>query len=115
MAQGVLTTRYATGPLDKPTGPRRFLPRYTERGREQVQPVLDALQKIAAAHGKSVEQVALNWLISRDDLIIPIPGAKRATQAEANAGALGWRLAAADMTALDAATERYRHKAWPFG
>lgn len=116
LAQGVLTTRYATGKLEKPAGPRRFLPRHSERGREQVRPVLDTLARIAAMHGKTVEQVALNWLISRDNHIIPIPGAKRAAQAEANAGTLGWRLTADEIATLDAASERYRNKAfWPLG
>ena len=40
--------------------------------------------------GKSIAQVALNWVIRKGAL--PIPGAKNADQALQNAGALGWEL-----------------------
>jgi diketogulonate reductase-like aldo/keto reductase len=43
--------------------------------------------------------VALNWLMCKRTL--PIPGAKNGRQAEQNAGALGWRLSADDVQALD--------------
>jgi aryl-alcohol dehydrogenase-like predicted oxidoreductase len=36
--------------------------------------------------------VALNWLLTTDACIIPIPGAKNAWQVSQNVGALGWRL-----------------------
>ena len=42
--------------------------------------------------GRTPSQVALNWIICKG--AVPIPGAKNAAQAEQNAGALGWRLAA---------------------
>lgn len=44
-------------------------------------------------------QVALNWVISKG--AVPIPGAKTAEQATANAGALGWRLSADEVAQLD--------------
>jgi pyridoxine 4-dehydrogenase len=44
--------------------------------------------------------VALNWIICKD--AVPIPGAKNGAQAKQNAGALGWRLSADDVAALDA-------------
>lgn len=61
-------------------------------------PVLDA---IAAKHGKAQAQVALNWVLSK-------PGVVAITKAggahlEENLGALGWRLPAADVAALDRA------------
>jgi diketogulonate reductase-like aldo/keto reductase len=60
------------------------------------------LRTIGDAHGgKTPSQVALAWLIARG--AVPIPGAKNRSQAEQNAGALGWRLTGDDMAALDAA------------
>jgi pyridoxine 4-dehydrogenase len=47
--------------------------------------------------------VALNWIVCKG--AVPIPGAKNPTQAAQNAGALGWRLEAAEVKALDEATE----------
>ena len=60
--------------------------------REQLEPVFNVLEEIGQAHGKTTAQVAVNWLITTDPCVIPIPGAKNARQARENAGALGWRL-----------------------
>lgn len=54
--------------------------------------VVDALKKIAGAHGKTTGQAALNWLIAQPGVTSAIVGAKRPAQAEENAGAAGWRL-----------------------
>lgn len=54
--------------------------------------------------GKTPGQVALNWVICKGGL--PIPGAKTALQAAQNAAALGWRLTAEQVSALDAASDK---------
>ncbi len=60
------------------------------------------LARIGAAHGgKSVSQVALNWLLCKGAL--PIPGATNAGHIQENAGALGWRLTPEEVSALDTA------------
>ncbi len=96
LAQGMLTGKY--GPDNPPPGirGRRFRREYLAR----IQPLIGLLREIGAAHGgKSPNQVALNWLICKG--AVPIPGAKNARQAEENAGALGWRLTADEVAALD--------------
>jgi diketogulonate reductase-like aldo/keto reductase len=50
-----------------------------------------ALEQIAAAHKKSIAQVALNWIISRKG-VIAIPKASDAAHMRENAGASGWEL-----------------------
>ena len=101
LEQGVLTSRYASGQASQPSGMRRFSKYYRAGGRQKIQPILDTLSGIAADHQKSLEQVALNWLLNRDELVIPIPGAKTGQQARSNAGALGWRLSQEEMAHLD--------------
>jgi aryl-alcohol dehydrogenase-like predicted oxidoreductase len=64
--------------------------------RDQWEALFVVMEEIARAHEKSIAQVALNWLLCTDPHIIPIPGAKNARQASANAGALGWRLTEAE-------------------
>jgi aryl-alcohol dehydrogenase-like predicted oxidoreductase len=59
---------------------------------EKVEPLFAVLEEIANAHEKTIAQVALNWLLTKDACIVPIPGAKNAQQARQNAGALSWRL-----------------------
>jgi aryl-alcohol dehydrogenase-like predicted oxidoreductase len=64
--------------------------------REKLEPVFVILEEIARTHEKTIAQVALNWLLTKDECIIPIPGAKNAWQATENAGAIGWRLTEAE-------------------
>jgi aryl-alcohol dehydrogenase-like predicted oxidoreductase len=60
------------------------------------------LARIGDAHGgKSASQVALNWLLCKGAL--PIPGATSVGHLRENLGALGWRLAPQEVSALDAA------------
>lgn len=100
LAQGLLTGKYT--PANPPPG---------LRGRRyggtlaKIQPLTGLLREIGQAHGgKTPAQVALSWTISKGT--VPIPGAKNARQAIDNAGALGWRLADAEVAALDAASDR---------
>ena len=102
LAQGLLTGKYRPG--DKtyvPGGPRRFMPAYSARRLRKIEPLLQEMERIAQAHGKTIAQVALNWLLCKDECIIPIPGAKNLRQAQDNAGAIGWRMTAAEMVRLD--------------
>ena len=71
---------------------RRVFSRPRELRRAKLEPLFVVLEEIAEAHGKTISQVALNWLINKDPLVVPIPGAKNARQARENAGALGWHL-----------------------
>ncbi len=83
------------------SGPRRFLPAYRGERLRAIDATVAVLREIAGARGRTVAQVALNWLLCQDDRIIPIPGAKRAVHAQANAGALGWRLTDAELATID--------------
>ena len=57
-----------------------------------MEPLLETMATIAQARDKTIAQVALNWLLTKDACIVPIPGAKNAKQALENAGAVGWQL-----------------------
>jgi len=102
LEQGLLTGKYRAG--DKtyvPSGPRRFMPAYSTRRLRKIEPILQEMEHIAKAHDKTLAQVALNWLLCKDNCIIPIPGAKNLQQAQDNAGAIGWRMTEAEMARLD--------------
>jgi aryl-alcohol dehydrogenase (NADP+) len=68
--------------------------------------VVDALDAVAAETGKTVPQVALNWLLARPSLASIVIGARDEAQLHANLGALGWSLTKAQVAALDAASAR---------
>lgn len=69
--------------------------------RREAQPD-GVLGKIAAAHGKTVRQVILNFL-TREPGAFAIPKASRVEHVEENAGAGGWNLTADEIAAIDAA------------
>ncbi|NUS73030.1 MAG: aldo/keto reductase [Corynebacteriales bacterium] len=68
--------------------------------------IVDALDQIATETGKSVPQVALNWLLQRPTVSSVIIGARNAEQLRHNLGAAGWTLAPTQIAKLDAASER---------
>jgi pyridoxine 4-dehydrogenase len=85
---------------------------------EQVDAVVKVSRGIGEAHaGRTPSQVALAWLVSHG--AVPIPGAKNRTQAEQNAGALGWLMSTEEVAALDAAalygTRKISQRVWQHG
>jgi len=72
---------------------------------EHLYKVVDALDEIAKETGKSVPQVALNWLLQRPSVASVIFGARNEEQLRQNLGAVGWNLSAAQVAKLDAASE----------
>jgi aryl-alcohol dehydrogenase-like predicted oxidoreductase len=74
--------------------------------------VVDALDAVAAETGKSIPQIALNWLLQRPSVATVVIGARNEEQLKANLGAVGWSLTPAQMAKLDAASER--PKAYPY-
>ena len=64
----------------------------------------DVLSIIAERREKSVSQVVLNWILRRDEHIIPIPGSTHAAHAVNNAEALNWELSDEEFTAIDQAS-----------
>ena len=66
--------------------------------------VIDALDTVAAETGKTVAQVALNWLLQRPTVSSVIVGARSEAQLRENLGATGWHLAADQIARLDAAS-----------
>lgn len=97
---GLLTGKYSqNGPF--PKGLRSFLFPQLLAG---IQPILNNLKEIAENRNKTMAQVALNWCICKGTM--PIPGAKTIAQAEENLGALGWKLDAGEVEALDQAVKQ---------
>ncbi len=107
LEQGLLTGKYRVT-LEKAepvTGSRRFTPAFRTTQRQKAEPLMETLTQIARVHDKTCGQVALNWLLEKDEHIIPIPGAKNVHQAQENAGALGWRITPEEQIRLDAAAQ----------
>lgn len=74
---------------------------------EHLFSVVDCLGEIAAETGKSVPQVAINWLLRRPTVSTVIIGASSERQLMDNIGAVGWTLTDAQVARLDAASKVY--------
>jgi len=67
--------------------------------------VVDALDEVAKETGKTVPQIALNWLLQRPTVATVIMGARNEAQLTQNLGAAGWNLTAEQVAKLDAASK----------
>ena len=84
------------------TRPRNFGPPVED---EHLYRVVDALDEVAEETGKTVPQIAINWLLQRPTVSSVIIGARNEEQLRQNLGAVGWSLSAEQMAKLDAASE----------
>ena len=93
---------------------RRKVPRFQGENLERNVALLAPLEEVAEAHGASTATIALAWLLSRGEEVIPLVGTSRADHVERNLQALEVQLDEGDMAKLDeafpadaAAGERY--------
>ena len=73
---------------------------------EYLYRVVDAVDEIAKETGKSVPQIALNWLVQRPTVSSVIVGARNEEQLRQNLQAVGWNLTKDQVAKLDAASEK---------
>lgn len=66
--------------------------------------VVDALDVVAKETGKTIPQVALNWLLQRPTVSTIVLGARNEDQLKQNLGAIGWNLSKEHIAALDKAS-----------
>ncbi|MFJ1761942.1 aldo/keto reductase [Amycolatopsis sp. NPDC088138] len=89
---------------DLPEGDmRRGLPRFAEGNFERNMAIVDALRKLAEEKGVTAGQLALAWVQSHGEDVVPIPGTKRRKYLEENVAAASLELTAADIEAIEAA------------
>ena len=90
LGRGVLSGRYRPGA--GPTDMRRRSAAFRDDRLERIEPLIRAMREIGASReNRPPAQVALNWL-ARQPCVLPIPGAKNATQARDNAASVDWSM-----------------------
>ncbi|HUA79680.1 MAG TPA: aldo/keto reductase [Dyella sp.] len=72
---------------------------------EYLYRVIDALDEVAAETGKTIPQIALNWLLQRPTVSTVLIGARNEEQLRQNLGAVGWNLTTEQVAKLDAASD----------
>jgi aryl-alcohol dehydrogenase-like predicted oxidoreductase len=72
---------------------------------EHVFRVVDAMDEVAAETGRTITQIALNWLTTRPTIASVTIGARNEAQLRENLGAAGWTLTPEQIAKLDAASD----------
>ena len=72
---------------------------------EYLYNVVDALDLVAKESGKTIPQVALNWLLQRPTVANIVIGARNEEQLKQNLGAIGWNLTPEQVAVLDQASQ----------
>ena len=105
LGRGFLAGRFS-GPDDLAEDDfRRNHPRFSGENLERNAKMAERVKEIAEAKGVTPAQLALAWVLSRGDDIVPIPGTKRRTYLEQNAAAADIELTSDELAELDALGE----------
>jgi len=80
---------------------RRNGPRFQEQNLQQNLKIVEGIERIAQKHRRTASQIALAWVLSRGDDVVPIPGTKRLQYLEQNAAAGEVHLDEQDLHELD--------------
>lgn len=82
---------------------RANLPRFSPENLAANTPIIDVVAQLAASKGCTAAQIALAWLLSKGDTIVPIPGTKRIRYLEENIAASEVALSLDEVNRLEAA------------
>jgi aryl-alcohol dehydrogenase-like predicted oxidoreductase len=110
-AYGVLTRGLLSGHWspDRTTGAgdfRSYNPRFSEENRAANLALVEALRSVAEARGATVAQLAIAWVLSRGDDVVPLVGARRRDRLAESLGALDLELTADDLARIERAVPR---------
>lgn len=104
-AYGVLSRGLISGHWTPAHGQRDFrghLPRFTGENLERNLGLVEALRAIADERDATVAQVAIAWVLSRGEDIVPLVGARRRERLSESLGALDVQLGENDLAAIEA-------------
>jgi len=80
---------------------RRHLPRFQAETMRKNQLLLERLQQVATRYDATLAQIALAWVMSKGEDIVPIPGARKIAHLRDNAGAANITLAPEDILTIE--------------
>jgi aryl-alcohol dehydrogenase-like predicted oxidoreductase len=112
LGRGFLTGRFRSIEDLAPNDWRRNNPRFQGENFRKNLELVTVVEALATKKGCTPAQLAIAWLLSRGNDIVPIPGSTRAERVEENAAAADLRLSAEENAMLEAvgltvAGERY--------
>lgn len=103
LMKGLLAGKIGTETKLADADNRKSYPMYQGEEFERNQAFVATLRQIAEEAGHTVAEVVINWTVSQPGITSALCGAKRAWQIEETASAMGWRLTADQLAAIEAA------------
>jgi aryl-alcohol dehydrogenase-like predicted oxidoreductase len=103
LSRGLLSGHWSRDRELAPTDFRSRSPRFSRENIGHNLDLVDALRTIADAKGATVAQIAIAWVLARDEDIVPLVGARRRDRLAEALGALELELTAADREAIERA------------
>jgi aryl-alcohol dehydrogenase-like predicted oxidoreductase len=102
-AYGVLSRGLLSGSKPGKGDYRAFLPRFTGDNLARNQKLVEALGALAADKGVTPTQLAIAWVLAKDETIVPVLGARRRPQLQESLGALEVKLSPSEVAHIEAA------------
>ena len=104
LAQGLLTGALSRNTMFAEGDERRTTVLFQPGAYERALDAVEGLRPIAAKYGKSIAQLAIQWLTSRPGVSSPLLGARTVREMKENAGSVGWTIANSDAAEIDRLT-----------
>lgn len=101
LGRGFLTGKITDPSLFAADDFRRNLPRFQAEAMRKNQQLLDRLQQVAGRYDATLAQMALAWVMSKGEDIVPIPGARKINHLRDNAAAADIMLSPEDILTID--------------
>ncbi|MFG2881282.1 aldo/keto reductase [Streptomyces sp. NPDC048297] len=102
LGRGFLAGRFSSAQELDENDYRRSSPRFTDANIDANQRLAAKVKEIAAEKDVTPAQLAIAWVLAQGENLVPIPGTKRRTYLEQNAGAVGIELTKEDLARIDA-------------
>jgi aryl-alcohol dehydrogenase-like predicted oxidoreductase len=103
LSRGLLSGHWRPDREVVPGDFRSFSPRFQRENLDHNLALVDALREVADARDATVAQVAIAWVLSRGEDIVPLIGARRRERLDEALGALDLELTADDLAAIERA------------
>jgi len=106
LSRGLLSGHWSPHREVTATDFRATAPRFVGENLERNLALVDALRTVAESRGATVAQLAISWVLSRGEDVVPLVGARRRDRLEEALGALELELTSEDLAAIERAVPR---------
>lgn len=106
LARGLVTNKFNVDTLAIDDF-RRTLPRYQTENIENNNKLIENFAAFAVSKNCTPAQLALAWVLAQGEDIIPIPGTKKRSYLQENAGAIEVKLTSTDLTIINELISKY--------